>query len=69
MEKDGLIIVSIMLISFVVLAFSVGRITGLVTNNSEVEETQEICTEDCDPETCQEQECLEEDCNCSKKIN
>jgi hypothetical protein len=71
MEKDGLIIVAVMLVSFVVLALSVGKITGLVTNDSEIEEPEEsICEkEGCDPETCQQNECPnKESCGCNKEI-
>ena len=70
MEKDGLIIVAVMLVSFLILALSVGRITGLVTDDFEINAPEQTCTENCDPEKCLEQECPnKENCNCNKEIN
>lgn len=70
MEKDSLIIISIMLVSFLVLAFSVGRITGLVTSDFKIN-TQEkniIYTQDYPQEEPpkQEKDYPQEDINNSK---
>lgn len=63
MERDGLIIVSIMLISLVGLTYSVGNITGLTTHDELIETSPSHEITQC-VDSCIEQECNLEDSNC-----
>ena len=69
MEKGDMIIVSVIFVSFLILAFSVGRITGFITDDlvtlspsSEQQSEEELqCVESCAAESCKlkSQDCIE----------